>query len=74
MTINLSLVWILIIDYCTWNSVIALSEPKESIWRLSCEAISMINHLCNSNIESAVSAPLFESNAITIGGNADNSI
>jgi len=31
MTVNLSLVWILIIDYCIWYYVIALSEPKESI-------------------------------------------
>ncbi len=74
MTINLSLVWILIIDCYAWYSVIALSEPKESIWRLSCEAIFMINHLCNSNIESVVLVPLFRSNAITIGGNAGNSI
>ena len=74
MTVNLSLVWILIIDCCAWYSVIAPSEPKESIWRLSCEAISMINHLCNSNIESAISVPLFGSNAITIRGNAGNGI
>ncbi len=74
MTVNLSLVWILIIDCCAWYSVIAPSEPKKSIWRLSCEAISMINRLCNSNIESAISASLFGNNAITIGGNAGNGI
>ena len=74
MTINLLLIWILIIDCYDWYSIITLLETKESIWRLSCEAISIINRLCNSNIESAVSAPLFESNAITIRENADNSI
>ena len=72
--INFADVWVLRIDYCAWNSVIALSEPNDKIWRWSCDAISSINFLCNFSISPIVSDPLLEIRVITTGENLDKGI
>jgi len=74
LIINFLFIWILRIDYCAWYSIIASSDPKKSKQRPSCGTIFKINFLCNCDIISVVSDPLFGIKAITIRENAGNSI
>ena len=71
---SLSAVGEFIIFCWAWYSTIAPSEPNERIWSFNWGAISSINVWCNLVISSALSDPLFGSNAITTGGNFGNGI